>query len=289
MNALLRGVFGAVLVLSVGLLAFPWVGVPYILIVLAAGALFSRAKGEGAPSFLSKVDDLLYEGEKLIVSVALIVMTVTVFVDVVWRTARSADLETATTFIVIFFVLSLLGGFTRRVEGRSTGRKVAVGLGAFAGIMLSIGIIYLAPNGFGWSQRLSLVLIMWVGLLGSSMAAKTGRHITVDAVRRLVPEGLKRPHEIAAGIVTVSLCALLSIWSIGYVRANWQDWVESERTAGIFESLPIPYWAATMPILIGFALTGARFFGVIFTGAKEVDLLASHGGAQGEGASEAHS
>ena len=286
---MLRGVFGAVLVLSVGLLAFPSIGVPYVLLLVGGGALaFRNKKGDDGPGFLSRLDDLLYEGEKLIVSVALVVMTVTVFVDVVWRTARSADLKTAVTFITIFFVLSMLGGFTRRVEGRSVLQKTLFGLGAFVGIMLGIGLIYLAPNGFGWSQRLSLVLIMWVGLLGSSMAAKVGRHITVDAVRRIVPEGLKRPHEVAAGLVTVSLCAVLSVLSVGYVRANWQDWVESDRTAGIFESLPIPYWAATMPILIGFALTGARFFGVIFTSAKEVDLLASHGGTAGGDEGPAH-
>lgn len=277
---MLRGAIGACLVFSVGLLAFPKVGLPLLLVVLVAGGLFFRNKtGGGFFDFMGRLDDLVYEGEKLIVSASLIVMTLTVFVDVVWRTARSADTKTITVFTALFLVLSLIGGFTRRVEGQSPARRAITGLLAFVVIMGGIVLIYLAPNGFGWSQRLALVLIMWVGLLGASMAAKAGRHITVDAVRRLVPENLKRAHEVLAGLVAVGLSVLLTVLAAGYVRSNWQDWVESERTAGIFESLPIPYWAATMPILIGFALTGARFLGVVFTGAKEVDLLASHGGA----------
>lgn len=286
---MLQAAVGALLVFSVGLLAFPKVGVPLLALGLVVGAVAYRGRtGQGPGAFLARVDDLLFEGEKLIVSAALVVMTISVFMDVVWRTARSANQATAITFVVLFFVLSMIGGFTRRVEGVSLTRRAVTGLLSFAAIMASIGLIYLAPNGFGWSQRLSLVLIMWVGLLGASMAAKAGRHITVDAVRRVVPPGLKRAHEIAASVVTVALSVLLTVLAVGYVRGNWADWVESERTAGIFESLPIPYWAATMPILIGFALTGARFLGVIFTGVKEVDVLASHGGTALEPEGQGH-
>lgn len=287
---MLQATVGALLVFSVGLLAFPTVGVPLLAVGLVGGALVFRAKtGQGPGAFLARLDDLVHEGEKLIVSASLVVMTVTVFMDVVWRTAHSASQGTVFAFVAVFFVLSLIGGFTRRVQGVSPAKRAVTGLLAFAAIMGIIAVIYLAPNGFGWSQRLALVLIMWVGLLGASMAAKAGRHITVDAVRRVVPEGLKRAHEVAAGLVTVALSVLLTVLSVGYVRANWQDWAESQHTAGIFESLPIPYWTATMPILIGFALTGARFLGVVFTGAKEVDVLASHGGtgleAEGPGRS----
>lgn len=284
---MLRGLLGAIIVFSLGLLVFPWIGVPYVVLLIVAGIIASRIRGEARlGASLARLDDLVFEGEKLIVSAALVVMTVTVFIDVVWRTARSADLKTSIGFTIVLFGLSLIGGFTRRVEGQSIAKRLVTGLSAFVFIMLAIGLIYLAPNGFGWSQRLALVLIMWVGLLGASMAAKEGRHITVDAVRRIVPDGLKRAHEIAASLVTVAMSFVLTVLAASYVRANWNDWVESEHTSGIFESLPIPYWAATMPIMVGFGLTAARFLGVAFTGAKEVDLLASHGGANLEGAPE---
>lgn len=283
-HKLVRAIFGVLLVLSLGLVIFPTLGWIYLVVLLVGGSLGHVLLGLGTPSkYIGRLDDLLYEGERAIVSASLIVMSAVVFIDVVWRTARSvAGTTTGWVFLGVIFVLCVLGGLTARLEGASVAKRIGLGLAAFVVLVVLGTLIYIAPNGFGWSQRLALVLILWVGLLGGSMAAKEGRHITVDAVRRVVPDKLQRLFEISSGLITVGLAFVLTILGIEYVRANWVDWVDSQYAASVFESLPIPYWASTLPIPVGFGLMAVRFVAVILRGERKVDLLTSMGGAREE-------
>lgn len=272
-----RSVLGALLLFSFGLIIFEWIGAAWLALVVGGTAVYGAASKRGPREAFSRLDDLIFHGERLIVALSLLVMAFAVFLDVVWRTAHSVDTRSAWTFSLGILALCLVGGFTARWENGTTLKRAGAGLGAFAVMAAACGLIYSAPNGFGWSQRLALVLILWVSLLGGSMATKEGRHIAVDAVKRVVPDKLKRGFEVTAGLVTVGLSTILAILGVMYVRGNWEDWVISDYRSFVFESLPIPYWAATVPIPIGFGLMAARFLAVTIYGAKEVDLLTSVG------------
>lgn len=279
----MRTVLGVLLVGSLGLLVFPAVGLPYLLALTLGGALAYRATGRGdTRGWFRRLDDLIHAGEEAIVGAALVVMTVAVFVDVVWRTSHT-DPETTAGLGVVVFVLCVAGGLTARWPEATRAKRLLAGLAAFA-LLAVLGVaIHAAPNGFGWSQRLALVLMLWVGMLGTSMASKRGRHITVDAVRRVVPERFVRGFEIAADVVTLAFATLLCVLAVTYVQGNWDDWIESERRAGIFESIPVPYWAATLPIVIAFGLMAARTLGTIVSGPVKADLLESVGHAPAPG------
>ena len=263
---------------------FETVGVVYIAALIIGGSITFILMGKGPPGrFLSWLDDLVYAGEKTIVATSLAVMSVLVFADVVWSTAHDTDATRGAIFIAVIFGLCLLGGYTARRDAPvSLGKKLLSGVVAFVLLFVVGVLIYMVPNGFGWSQRVALCLMLWVGLLGASMATHEGRHIAVDAVRRIVPEHLKRSFEFAAGVVTVAISLVLTVLSVMYVRENWHEWISSEMTAGIFESVPIPYWAATLAIPIGFGIMALRFVNVTLHGAKESDLLASLGGGPEE-------
>jgi len=187
------------------------------------------------------------------------------------------------SFSVAMLLACLVGSFTRRWPTEvSLTKKLAGGFGAFGVIVLACYLISLKPNGFGWSQKLALCLMLWVGLLGASMATHEGRHIAVDAVRQVVPEHLKRSFELLAGLVTVVVAAMLTELAIRYVRSNWFEWLESDFEAGVFESVPIPYWAATLAIPIGFGIMAFRFVDVALNGARKTDLLTSLGAGSGD-------
>ena len=62
--------------------------------------------------------------------------------------------------------------------------RAIAGSVAYAVLAVLCVVIEAAPNGFGWSQTLAMVLLLWVSLLGSSMATREGRHIAVDAVKK---------------------------------------------------------------------------------------------------------
>lgn len=274
----MRSALGALLVLSFGLILFPGAGAAWLALLVFGGIVVHVLLGKGGPGrYLSRLDDLIFAGERTIVCVALVVMAITVFVDVVWRTSLSIHGNARWGFTAAGLVLCMIGGATVRWPGATPLKRIGAGLAAFVVLVLAVLAITAAPNGFGWSQRLALVLLLWVGLLGGSMAAKEGRHIAVDAVRRVVPERFRRGFEIASSLVTFSLAAFLAVLGVIYTRGNWHDWIESEMQAGVFESLPIPYWTATLPIPIGFGLMAVRFLAVAIVGAKEVDLLTSLG------------
>ena len=270
---------GVPLVLSFGLIIFGWPGLVWIALLAGGAAMWGARKSLGPTEGLRRLDDLIFSGERTIVAVSLMTMSIAVFIDVVWRTAHSLDRTHAISFAAAIFVLTMIGAFTARISGATPVKRLLFGLIAYAVMGAACLAIYLAPNGFGWSQTLALVLLVWVGLLGTSMATKEGRHIAVDAVRRVLPDRLKRPFEITAGLVTVALSTFLTVLSVLYCRQNWVDWIEAEGRSFIFESIAIPYWLATLPIPIGFGLTAARFVSIIVHGSKEIDVLTSVGGA----------
>lgn len=279
-GGVLSTLVGVLLLASFALILHPWAGFAWIAALLAVGPFVFKAAKKGSPKdYFAALDDAVYNGERMLVMIALVVMAFVVFLDVVWRTAHSLEGSSAYGFAIGILVLCLVGGLTTRWEGATLVKRIAAGLAAYAVLAVFCFLVYRAPNGFGWSQKLALVFILWVGMLGASMATKEGRHIAIDAVKRVIPDRFKRPFEIAGGMLTVILCFVLATLAIEYARANWVDWVDSEYRAFLFESLEWPYWVATLPIPIGFGLMGVRFFGVVLYGAKEVDLLTSVGAA----------
>jgi TRAP-type C4-dicarboxylate transport system permease small subunit len=274
-----RSALGALLVLSFGLLLFEQIWTWYLTTLLIGGALAFILLGKGPPGkYFRKLDDLIYEGEKALVAAALAVMSIVVFLDVVYRTVHGSSARLLLGFSSALLIACLVAGFTRRWTGEvSVAKKLGSGLAAFALIVCLCYLISLTPNGFGWSQKLALCLMLWVGLLGASMATHDGRHIAVDAVRQIVPVELKRSFELLAGTVTVVVAAILTELAIRYVRSNWIEWLESDFEAGVFESVPIPYWAATLAIPIGFGIMAFRFVDVALHGARKTDLLTTLG------------
>lgn len=276
----MKSLFGVLLILSFGTILHPWAGWAWAAVLGLAGPLvFKLTTKRGPAAYYGALDDLIYRGERAFVMVSLLVMASVVFIDVVWRTARSVQGSTAYSFAAGFAVLCLIGGFTARWPGATVVHRIGASVAAYATLALATYLIYRAPNGFGWSQKLALVLIVWVGLLGASMAAKEGRHIAVDAVKKVIPERFLRGFEVVGGLLTVILCCALAALAAEYAQANWADWIASEKRAFVFESLGWPYWVATVPIPIGFGLMAVRFLGVVIFGAKQVDLLTSVGAA----------
>lgn len=258
---------GVVVLLSLGSVIYPTVGVPWILLLVLGGAARSRLLGRGGlRSWLKTLDDAVFRGERAVVALCLGVMAVVVFMDVVWRTARGVDPATGRALVAGLFVLVMLASFTARWPGASAVARAGVGVALFFGLLGAVWLVARVENGFGWSQRLALVLVIWVGLLGGSMATRLGRHIAVDAARRIVPPRFSRGFEAVSGLVTVATCGFLAVVGGMYCRGNVEDWWMADRRAFLFESLPIPYWVATLAMPIGFGLMAVRFLAATIRG-----------------------
>jgi len=68
----------------------------------------------------------------------------------------------------------------------------------------------------GGPKTLSARVVMFVALIGGSLAAATGRHIMIDAALRLVPKSLRKPINLGSSLATVGIC-----FTITYALFAW--------------------------------------------------------------------
>jgi TRAP-type C4-dicarboxylate transport system permease small subunit len=127
---------------------------------------------------------------------------------------------------------------------------LAAGLFVAAGAMLSYEVVaryfFTAPT--IWAAELSQLCLIWGALMGMPWALSAGAHISVDAVTRLCPPGLRRALEAAAMLVVAAFSVVVAWygWSIFY------ESFETGRTTG--SMLDLPTWISELPVFIGFVL-----------------------------------
>ena len=117
------------------------------------------------------------------------------------------------------------------------------------------------PYGIIWSQPFALVLTIWVGFLGASMASHDYRHLKVEAVVKRLPEGAQRIVGLVGGIVTAGFCLLVAYLSYLYVADQYGVWIETEYLGALFDGTEIPRWRGFAVIPIAYTLMAFRFVG----------------------------
>lgn len=230
-------------------------------------------------SFIAKLDKRIYNGERFFVTVATIVMIFAVFFGIVWNffatpkgkmyslveliigESENIAVISGTITILLWLAACVFAVKTAKTDW-ATSRHIIFGLGIGAAFLVFGKIlVIILPSGLIFAQRLALCLMLWVVMLGSSMAAYTRRHIVLQAIRKLIPDDKLRAHA-AVGLIAAAIFTLFLAW-VGwdYAVINFKQWVNADMKAGKFESIPIPYWAITIAIPVGFGLTLARFVG----------------------------
>ncbi len=130
--------------------------------------------------------------------------------------------------------------------------------GTLVGLLVGGGwlvwfFVAMAGEDYTWNDKLSLVLLMYVGFFGASMATKEGRHIKVDAVRKLVGADKLHLYNAIGNTVTFLFVVFLLILAWRY-----NETIGLENT---IEGLDLGYWMITMPIAISLAIMALRFGG----------------------------
>ncbi|WP_417829430.1 TRAP transporter small permease [Thalassospira sp.] len=127
---------------------------------------------------------------------------------------------------------------------------VAAILFVLAGCMLTYEVLarYFFVRPTIWAAELSQLCLIWGSLLGMPWALCARRHISVDAVTRLLAPKVQRLVEIIA-------MAFILVFSVMVTIKGWEIFYESferGRTSGTM--LDLPAWVAELPVAIGFAL-----------------------------------
>ena len=145
-------------------------------------------------------------------------------------------------------LLARLGRFGRLAENVA----LVVLLGTL--VLLAVGQIILREvfeTGFFRADELIKLLVLWLAMVGSIAATRDNRHIRIDALSHLLPDGAVTAIRLFVDVFAAVVCAVIA----------WQAWrylqleIEFEDTVLI----NVPAWIAHVIVPGAFALMSYRF------------------------------
>lgn len=210
--------------------------------------------------------------ERGFVGVAMAIMGLVVFLDVAHRVAASrggltqrvfgdSDAGVVASAVVIgaVWLVAVRGALAMRGEAGGAQawlKAVAVVAVGYAALRLFVWVL---PNGLVWSKTLGLVLMLWIGLIGASLATHERRHLALDLGSKLWPPKVLPIVQGVGNVVTALFCLALVVLAIVSIGHHIGDWNDTDGAGGIYPDLPLPKWIAFLVMPLGFTLMAARF------------------------------
>jgi TRAP-type C4-dicarboxylate transport system permease small subunit len=241
---------------------------------------------------LSRLNRLVYRIERVFVAVALLAMAWVVFFDVLHRAFSGERTKAIDAFIKVidwfgpdlsegnpghetalvvlpwlgFAIFAGLGWAAMRASTRGRMSHVHAAGFAIGGTIVAYGLVQLLvrmlPNGLIWSQPLALVLTLWVGFLGASMATYEHKHLKVEAVVRLFTPNVRRYVGFVSSFATAMFCFGLMWVSIRYVLFSHDEYTSTAGQGGLVSGTAVPKYQAFLALPISFGIMCARFMGI---------------------------
>ncbi len=121
-----------------------------------------------------------------------------------------------------------------------------------AAAFLQVVLRNLFSSGFVWMDVLLRNSVLWIALIGASIATRDRKHISIDVVTRFFSIKQKYIIEIIISIVSLYVCHLLAL-------ASW-TFLNDERDAESVLTLSIPTWTVLVIVPFAFYTIAFRFF-----------------------------
>jgi TRAP-type C4-dicarboxylate transport system permease small subunit len=110
---------------------------------------------------------------------------------------------------------------------------------------------WLFETGWVYAEPLSRTMVVWLAMLGALAATRSAKHLSIDALPRLLPPAARRGAWAVTEAFAALICALLAWYGASLVAMERQDSVL------LFGS--VPTWWSMLVLPVGFALMGVRF------------------------------
>lgn len=133
-------------------------------------------------------------------------------------------------------------------------------------VILLFGILFVAVgqiilrNGFStslsWSDASLKMAVLWLTLLGSVVAARENRHLSIDVFSKFLPIKLKRGLDILVQSLSAIICLILTYYSLQFLQLTieFEDQFLSRY----------PLWWVQSILPFGFGLMSLRFLINVF-------------------------
>jgi TRAP-type C4-dicarboxylate transport system permease small subunit len=151
---------------------------------------------------------------------------------------RIARVETS---LLLFMLFSIVGV-----------NLMQIGIRLLQSLLRTVGsdMVLSAPS---WPADVNRVLVLWITMVGGSLATRSNEHIKVDFFSRLLPE---RPRFLVNALISVAgivVSLLLVFFSIEFLKME-------HELAETLVAVPIPLWIIQLIIPVGFCIIAFRFF-----------------------------
>ncbi len=204
---------------------------------------------------IRRIDHLWFFAERVLCASMFLVMGLMVFASVVTeifgRRHEWSDLG-------ILYGVCLLGVRTRAVKPGERKPSWPLSLVIAAGIAAAVaGLVYLYareyPGGFIWAQKLALVMMIWVALLGASMATYDRSHLALEMGEKLWPQKALPFVKALSHALTAGFCLICFYLSVNLILAQHKE----GHTITAVEWLPT--WVAFLAMPYAFGAMAIRF------------------------------
>ncbi len=189
------------------------------------------------------------------------------------------ELESSAVFAGLFGLASV-GYAAAALFKRPPRWQLKAAAGLVGGALVVWFCLAWFPIGYTWTAKVSLMLLLWVGLLGASVCVHEGKHIRMEALGKLAPPSLRRYVAALGFVVGAGFCAIMAWLAILYtfdpvastdpeqpelVSLFGARYVFGPTGAygleGRIEGTDIPDWVGAFSVVVGFGLAAIRFVG----------------------------
>jgi len=109
----------------------------------------------------------------------------------------------------------------------------------------------LFDSGFVWIDPLLRVLVLWLGLIGATVATRHNKHIRIDLLSRYFARNSSR--------LILAMVAQFSAWICLLVAWYGMDWIRLDYADAVTSFSGIPAWSIEIIVPLAFALIGVRY------------------------------
>ncbi len=113
----------------------------------------------------------------------------------------------------------------------------------------------LFDGGFIWAKELAAFLMIWVGFVGASLAAKENKHIVVGIPEKLFPKKVLPYVSLFASVIIFTVTILIAYLGFNYV-------LETKEFGETSLVLNIPLWIVQIIIPASLVIIAFRFIGI---------------------------
>ena len=120
---------------------------------------------------------------------------------------------------------------------------------ALAGTQIILRNLF--DSGLVWIDPLLRVMVLWLGLLGATVATRYDKHIQIDLLSRQFKRNTHRLLLVFVGQVSAWTCLIIAWFGLDWIRLDYED--------GVVGVIGLPAWAIELSIPLAFALIGLRY------------------------------